>query len=74
MDDKRFEEEITKICYDVQITGYPEGHPGRINFKPIVPIMYDSLGVKINRGKTLELPAYYCISDELKKELLSYEI
>ena len=67
MDDAAFRNEMWIVCYKSQIDGYPLGHPNRVNFKPIVPMMG-------TRAGTLDMAVYAnCFTEEQKKLLLSEE-
>lgn len=70
MTDAIFENELHIRAYIDQLSGYPFGHPGRINFKPMVPILQDSTG-RINRKGTLELPCFQAIPSDQAELLLS---
>lgn len=51
MTDSAFRNELWICCYKSQIDGYPLGHPGRMNFQPIVTFTDDRL-------TALNLPSY----------------
>lgn len=70
MTDDAFYNELWIACYRSQIDGYPLGHPNRINFKPIVPVVRKE-DRTYNREKTLMLSAYGSyFTDDQKQELL----
>ena len=67
--DKLFLNELHINCYCNQISGYPVGHPRRVNFKPIVVTIPDGNG-GYNRERTIDGPAY-TFTDEQRATLLA---
>jgi hypothetical protein len=83
MTDRQFMVELRIRAYIDQIAGYPLGHPGRENFRPIVPTHQTGAGgehlsspepLRINRKLTLELPCYHNFTEEDRKLLLESDV
>lgn len=70
MTDELFMNELRIRAYIDQIGGYPLGHPRRVNFKPIVPVVNTSDG-KVIREATLNLSCYHDFSAEDRALLLA---
>ena len=69
MTDEIFMNELSIRAYMDQLAGYPFGHPGRINLKPILAVHYRAEG-KIDREKTLDSPVYGKFTPEQRAKLL----
>jgi len=69
MTDESVRNELWIRAYMDQVDGYAFGHPGRIGFRPTVPIFEHADG-SLNREKTLELPCYHKFTSDQRVALL----
>lgn len=67
-----FQNELWINAFKNQVDGYAFGDPGRIDFRPITPIVGTPDGSDINRAETINGPSY-TFTDEQKAALLEKE-
>jgi hypothetical protein len=75
MTETEFMAKLRERAKDIQISGYPAGHPKRENFKPIIATIGGRPGVPLDREGTLDLPCYVGqFTEQERAEMLNVKL